>query len=73
MASYSWDRVNSQDGLATTSVEDFPLGLVPYEGNLVLPLGAPGDSDGLHAGKPHIQRTADRHHHFYTAVEPGPC
>ena len=69
MAYYSWDKVNSQDGLAMTSVEDFPLGWTPYEGNPVLPLGAPGDFDGLHAGKPHITRTEDAPYHFYTAVD----
>jgi predicted GH43/DUF377 family glycosyl hydrolase len=85
MAYYSWDRTNSQDGLAMTSAEDFPLGWTPYPGNPVLRLGAPGSFDGLHAGKPFVFRTDDRHHHFYTAVdtaetrqialavEPGPC
>jgi predicted GH43/DUF377 family glycosyl hydrolase len=85
MAYYSWDRVNTQDGLAMTSAEDFPLGWTPYEGNPVLPLGAPDAFDGLHAGKPFVLRTDTRHFHFYTAVDttesreiavavtPGPC
>jgi len=85
MAWYSWDGTSTQDGLAMTSAADFPLGWTPYDGNPVLPLGAPDAFDGLHAGKPHILRTEDRHFHFYTAVdttetreialavEPGPC
>lgn len=85
MAWYSWDRVSTQDGLAMTAVEDFPLGWTVYEGNPVLPLGAPDSFDGLHAGKPFVIRTEDRHFHFYTAVDtsetrqialavsPGPC
>lgn len=85
MAYYSWDRTSSQDGLAMTSAADFPLGWEPYEGNPALRLGAPGSFDALHAAKPFILRTDDRHYHFYTAVdtvetrqialavEPGPC
>lgn len=85
MAYYSWDGTNAQDGLAMTSVEDFPLGWTPYDGNPILRLGAPGSFDGKHAHKPFIFRTEERHYHFYTAVdtaetreiavavEPGPC
>lgn len=85
MAYYSWDGTRAQDGLAYTRAEDFPLGWVPYEGNPILTVGAPGTFDALHAHKPFVVRTATRHHHFYTAVdtaetrqialavEPGPC
>ena len=85
MAYYSWDGVHSRDGLAMTTAEEFPLGWIPYQGNPVLDIGAPGTYDSLHAGKPFIFETEDRHYHFYTAVDeqerreialalwPGPC
>jgi predicted GH43/DUF377 family glycosyl hydrolase len=69
MAWYSWDRTNAQDGLSWTSEEDFPLNWRPYEGNPVLRIGAPGEFDALHAHKPFIFRTEDRHFHYYTAVD----
>lgn len=68
MAYYSWDRVNTQDGLAATSARDFPLGWQPYPGNPILPKGDAGAFDALHAGKPFIYRTEKQHLHFYTAV-----
>jgi predicted GH43/DUF377 family glycosyl hydrolase len=85
MAYYSWDRVHAQDGLAWTTAEAFPLGWRPYAGNPVLRTGPPGTFDAVHAHKPFIFRTDDRHFHFYTAVDtagartialavwPGPC
>ena len=85
MAWYSWDRKNSADGLAWTTEKEFPLGWQVYEHNPVLRIGKPGSYDALHAGKPFIFRTRDRHYHFYTAVAldetrqiavavwPGPC
>lgn len=85
MAYYSWDRKNAQDGIATTTAAAFPLGWTPVAGNPVLRIGAPGSFDDEHAHKPFVVRTADRHFHFYTAVdtaqrreialaiEPGPC
>lgn len=69
MAYYSWDGIHTQDGLAWTTEAEFPLGWRPYENNPVLPLGAPGSFDALHAGKPFIFRTPERHFHFYTAVD----
>ena len=69
MAWYSWDKVNSQDGLAWTTTKEFPLNWRVYENNPVLKLGAPNEFDGLHAGKPFIVRTKERHFHFYTAVD----
>jgi predicted GH43/DUF377 family glycosyl hydrolase len=68
MAWYSWDKKNSADGLAWTSDERFPLGWTVYAGNPVLHIGEPGSYDALHAGKPFIVRTHERHFHFYTAV-----
>ncbi|MEP0822937.1 MAG: family 43 glycosylhydrolase [Ignavibacterium sp.] len=68
MAWYSWDRRNSADGLAWTTDGEFPLHWRVYGGNPVLRIGEPGSYDALHAGKPFIVRTADRHYHFYTAV-----
>jgi len=68
MAWYSWDKRNSADGLAWTTEEHFPLGWRVYERNPVLHIGDPGSYDALHAGKPFIFRTRDRHYHFYTAV-----
>ncbi len=85
MAWYSWDKVNSADGLAWTTEKEFPLGWRVYEGNPVLRIGEPGSYDDLHAGKPFIVRTKEKHYHFYTAVAldqtrqiavavwPGPC
>jgi beta-xylosidase len=85
MAFYSWDGRHSQDGLAWTTREEFPLGWRPYHGNPVLRVGGAGSFDALHAGKPHIIEHAGRHYHFYTAVDssenrevalavwPGPC
>jgi beta-xylosidase len=85
MAYYSWDRVHSQDGIAWTNEAEFPLGWRPYDGNPVLRVGRPGTYDSLHAAKPHIVEHANRHYHFYTAVDslekreialavwPGPC
>ena len=68
MAWYSWDKKNSADGLAWTSEEEFPLNWRVYEKNPVLRIGEPGSYDALHAGKPFVVRTRDRHYHFYTAV-----
>lgn len=68
MAWYSWDRKNSADGLAWTTDKEFPLNWHLYEKNPVLRIGEPGSFDALHAGKPFIFRTDDRHYHFYTAV-----
>jgi predicted GH43/DUF377 family glycosyl hydrolase len=68
MAWYSWDKKNSADGLAWTTEEEFPLGWRVYAHNPVLRIGDPGSYDALHAGKPFIYRSADRHYHFYTAV-----
>ncbi len=69
MAWYGWDKKNAQDGLAWTTEEEFPLNWRQYEGNPVLRLGEPGEFDAQHAHKPFIFRTADRHYHFYTAVD----
>lgn len=68
MAWYSWDKKNSADGLAWTSEDQFPLGWQKYSGNPILRIGAPGSYDALHAGKPFVFRTSQRHYHFYTAV-----
>jgi predicted GH43/DUF377 family glycosyl hydrolase len=68
MAWYSWDRKNSADGLAWTTESLFPLGWQKYDKNPVLRIGLPGSYDALHAGKPFIVRTRERHFHFYTAV-----
>jgi predicted GH43/DUF377 family glycosyl hydrolase len=85
MAYYSWDRVHAQDGLAWTTAEEFPLGWRRWGDNPVLRIGAPGSFDALHAAKPFVFRSGDRHYHFYTAVDeeenreialavwPGPC
>ena len=85
MAYYSWDREHAQDGLASTSSRQFPLGWRQYSDNPVLRIGAPGTFDAVHAAKPFIFRTAGKHFHFYTAVDeretrtialavrPGPC
>jgi predicted GH43/DUF377 family glycosyl hydrolase len=69
MAYYSWDGTNAQDGLAMTSADAFPLGWEPYAGNPVLRIGPAGTYDAVHAAKPFIVRTTDRHYHFYTAVD----
>ncbi|MBI5474800.1 MAG: hypothetical protein HY961_20865 [Ignavibacteriae bacterium] len=85
MAWYSWDKKNSADGLAWTTEEEFPLGWRIYGRNPILKIGEPNSYDALHAGKPFIFRTDERHYHFYTAValdqtrqiavavSPGPC
>ena len=85
MAYYSWDGTHSQDGLAWTTGDEFPLGWRPFMGNPVLQIGARGTFDAAHAAKPFIFRTSERHFHFYTAVDehearaialavsPGPC
>jgi predicted GH43/DUF377 family glycosyl hydrolase len=69
MAYYSWDGQHSQDGIAWTDTKEFPLGWRPYAGNPVLRVGRAGAYDSLHAAKPHIIEHADRHYHFYTAVD----
>jgi predicted GH43/DUF377 family glycosyl hydrolase len=68
MAWYSWDKKNSADGLAWTTDDRFPLGWQKYSKNPILHIGEPGSYDALHAGKPFIFRTSQRHYHFYTAV-----
>jgi len=68
MAWYSWDKKNSADGLAWTGEDQFPLGWRKYRKNPILRIGEPGSYDALHAGKPFIFRTTQRHYHFYTAV-----
>ncbi len=68
MAYYSWDGVHSQDGYAWTTAQAFPKGWVPYSDNPILKIGPKGTFDALHAGKPFIFRTPNRHYHFYTAV-----
>ncbi len=68
MAWYSWDKKNSADGLAWTTEDQFPLGWQKYSRNPILRIGNPGSYDALHAGKPFIFRTSQRHFHFYTAV-----
>jgi hypothetical protein len=68
MAWYSWDKRNSADGLALTSADQFPLGWRKYTKNPILRIGEPGSYDALHAGKPFIVNTPERHYHFYTAV-----
>lgn len=85
MAFYSWDGHRAQDGVAWTTVAEFPLGWRPYERNPVLTTGGAGSFDEVHAHKPFIMRTPTRHYHFYTAVDaresreialavsPGPC
>ena len=47
----------------------FSLGWQPYAHNPVLRTGPPGAFDAVHAHKPFIFRTGDRHFHFYTAVD----
>jgi predicted GH43/DUF377 family glycosyl hydrolase len=69
MAYYSWDNINTQDGIAITSDEEFPLGWKPLENNPILKLGDPGSFDGLHAGKPFVYLSNDTYYHFYTAVD----
>lgn len=69
MAYYSWDRVNTQDGLAATSAKAFPRGWKPYVENPILPKGQTGSFDALHAGKPYVFRAENQHLHFYTAVD----
>jgi predicted GH43/DUF377 family glycosyl hydrolase len=69
MAYYSWDNIHTQDGIATTSDEEFPLGWKPLKKNPILKLGAPGSYDDLHAGKPFVLTTQDCYYHFYTAVD----
>jgi Glycosyl hydrolases family 32 N-terminal domain len=69
MAYYSWDGIHSQDGIAWTTADEFPVGWRAWEGNPVLRIGPGGSYDALHAAKPFIYRTLDRHYHFYTAVD----
>ncbi|MBI4417459.1 MAG: hypothetical protein HY563_01700, partial [Ignavibacteriales bacterium] len=61
MAWYSWDRKNSADGLAWTTDREFPFNWRIYKKNPVLRVGPPGSLDALHAGKPFVFRTANRH------------
>ena len=46
----------------------FPWDGTRYSRNPILSVGEPGTYDALHAGKPFIFRTPERHYHFYTAV-----
>jgi predicted GH43/DUF377 family glycosyl hydrolase len=69
MAYYSWNGVNAQDGLAWTTDREFPLGWRPFHGNPVLRIGSADSFDALHAAKPFIIHTNERHYHFYTAVD----
>lgn len=69
MAFYSWDNVNTQDGMMYTTAAEFPIGWRAYSSNPILPIGPAGTFDSLHAGKPFVYRTKDTHYHFYTAVD----
>ncbi len=68
MAYYSWDGVNTRDGIASTTDSAFPNGWRPIPENPVLDIGAPDSFDAMHAGKPFVLRTDSHHYHFYTAV-----
>jgi len=69
MAYYSWDKVHTQDGIAWTTDEEFPLGWRPFENNPILKVGKEGSFDELHAGKPFIIIKDKMYYHFYTAVD----
>lgn len=69
MTYYSWDNINTQDGIAYTSDEEFPLGWKPDPCNPILKKGLSGSFDELHAGKPFSFLTDDCYFHFYTAVD----
>lgn len=67
MAFYGNDGTNSQDGLAFTSDDDFPLGWTKFADNPVLPVGASGDFDHKNAARPAIWLTPARYYHFYSS------
>ena len=69
MTFYSWDNFHTQDGIAVTTEESFPLGWKVYEKNPILKLGKHGTFDSLHAGKPFSFLYGNNYYHFYTAVD----
>ena len=69
MTFYSWDNLHTQDGIAVTTEEHFPLGWKVYEKNPILKLGKSGTFDALHAGKPFSFLHGNNYYHFYTAVD----
>jgi predicted GH43/DUF377 family glycosyl hydrolase len=69
MTFYSWDNIHTQDGIAITTEENFPLGWKVYENNPILKLGKHGTFDALHAGKPFSFLHKNNYYHFYTAVD----
>ena len=69
MTFYSWDNLHTQDGIAMTTEEEFPLGWKVYEKNPILKIGDPGTFDALHAGKPFSFLHKSSYYHFYTAVD----
>lgn len=70
MAFYGSDGI-TRDGLAYTAEADFPLGWVKYNANPVLQIGAAGDIDASHAGKPSILLDSGTYYHYYTAYSAG--
>jgi len=69
MAFYSWDKMHTQDGIAWTTDEEFPLGWRSCDYNPILKVGKEGSFDELHAGKPFVIIKDKIYYHFYTAVD----
>ena len=69
MAFYSWDKMHTQDGIAWTTDEEFPLGWRSCYNNPILKVGKEGSFDELHAGKPFVIIKDKIYYHFYTAVD----
>jgi predicted GH43/DUF377 family glycosyl hydrolase len=60
---------HGQDGIAWTTVDDFPTGWSRFEDNPVLLLGEEGLFDDGHAHKPFIVPTPAALFHFYTGID----
>jgi predicted GH43/DUF377 family glycosyl hydrolase len=71
MAYYGNDGASNQDGIATTSDADFPLGWTKYASNPVLTVGTAGAFDDTDAGRPAIWVTPTRYYHWYVTSDGG--
>lgn len=69
MAFCGHDGTSWQDGIATTSDADFPLGWSKYANNPVLTVGTAGSFDDTDAGRPAIWVTPTRYYHWYSTSD----
>lgn len=68
MAYYGFDGTHGRDGVAYTTDALFPLGWTKHSANPILDIGGSEEKDSLHAHKPFILVTPERHYHYYSSV-----